>query len=48
MSANFATWLRRRHDRLVLTQLDDRQLSDIGITRAEIDRAVNGLIDRIR
>ncbi len=30
-------WRRRARDRRVLTQLDDRMLHDIGLTRADID-----------
>ena len=39
--------LRGAHRRF-LQSLDDRFLKDIGITRAEIDAAVNGMIDSRR
>ncbi len=38
LPARLARALRRRHTRQVLAALDDHQLRDIGVTRAEISK----------
>jgi uncharacterized protein YjiS (DUF1127 family) len=35
--ATLRAWRRRARDRARLTELDDRMLKDIGITRADVD-----------
>lgn len=39
---NLPRWLRRRHDRRILMSMDDRMLSDVGISRSEIDGYLSG------
>jgi len=39
-AGGLAAWGRRRRDMRRLAEMDDRQLADIGISRAEISRAV--------
>jgi uncharacterized protein YjiS (DUF1127 family) len=34
-------WRRRSHDRAELARFDERMLSDIGITRADVWREIN-------
>ena len=38
LAAIFRRWLKRRHTRQVLAALDEHQLRDIGVTRAEISK----------
>jgi uncharacterized protein YjiS (DUF1127 family) len=38
LPATVGHWLRRRHTRQVLAALDDHQLRDIGLTRAELSK----------
>ena len=38
LPAAVGRWLKRRHTRQVLAALDEHQLRDIGLTRAEISK----------
>ncbi len=38
LTAVVGGWLKRRHTRQVLANLDDHQLRDIGLTRAELSK----------
>ena len=38
LPAYVGRWLRRRHTRQVLAALNDHQLRDIGLTRAELSK----------
>lgn len=41
ISATLSEWRRRRRVRIELAMLDDRMLSDIGVSRADIWREIN-------
>lgn len=43
MFGRIVAWNDRRQTRNVLSALSDRELNDIGLTRADIDDVANGL-----
>jgi len=46
--AGFAAWRARRQAEAELAQLDDRMLADLGLTRSQIEAAIEGRIHRAR
>ena len=43
LSAAVAEWYNARATRIELSRLSDRELDDIGLSRADIDRIARGL-----